>query len=60
VFGDVRFCPTGGITEATAQLAMASVLCIGGSWIVPKGVPDIVTLELPARRAARLAHGFED
>ena len=35
-----RFCPTGGITEATAPdwLAMDAVLCVGGSWIVPPGV----------------------
>lgn len=35
-FHEARFCPTGGITEATAPewLAVPSVLCVGGSWIV--------------------------
>jgi hypothetical protein len=34
VFGDVRFWPTGGITEATAAawLALDAVLCVGGNW----------------------------
>lgn len=61
VFGDVRFCPTGGISETTAPawLAMPSVLCVGGSWIVPKGAPDIPAVEAAARRAAQLAQGFE-
>lgn len=39
VFGDVRFCPTGGITQETAPtwLAEPSVACVGGSWLVPRG-----------------------
>ncbi len=34
-FRDVRFCPTGGITAATAPdwLAHPSVVCVGGSWM---------------------------
>lgn len=37
-FGDVRFCPTGGITPKTAPdyLALPNVACVGGSWMVPK------------------------
>ncbi|AEG71468.1 bifunctional 4-hydroxy-2-oxoglutarate aldolase/2-dehydro-3-deoxy-phosphogluconate aldolase [Ralstonia solanacearum] len=37
-FGDVRFCPTGGITPKTAPdyLALPNVVCVGGSWMVPK------------------------
>ena len=37
VFGDVAFCPTGGITLATAPelLALPNVLCVGGSWLTP-------------------------
>ena len=33
----VRFCPTGGITVASAPsyLALANVGCVGGSWITP-------------------------
>lgn len=36
-FGDVRFCPTGGIGAANAGefLALANVVCVGGSWLTP-------------------------
>lgn len=36
-FGDVAFCPTGGITPANAGdfLALPNVVCVGGSWLVP-------------------------
>ncbi len=36
-FSQVRFCPTGGISPANYRdyLALKSVLCIGGSWLVP-------------------------
>jgi 2-dehydro-3-deoxyphosphogluconate aldolase/(4S)-4-hydroxy-2-oxoglutarate aldolase len=56
-FGQCRFCPTGGITEATAPewLAFDPVLCVGGSWIVPKGAPDVQAIERSARAAAALA-----
>lgn len=38
-FGDVRFCPTGGIRPYSAErwLALGSVLCIGGSWLYRSG-----------------------
>ncbi|MCW8307229.1 bifunctional 4-hydroxy-2-oxoglutarate aldolase/2-dehydro-3-deoxy-phosphogluconate aldolase [Acidiphilium sp. PA] len=34
---DVRFCPTGGITRGNAHdyLALANVVCVGGSWLTP-------------------------
>jgi 2-dehydro-3-deoxyphosphogluconate aldolase/(4S)-4-hydroxy-2-oxoglutarate aldolase len=56
-FGEVRFCPTGGISEETAPewLALDPVLCVGGSWIVPKGPPDFIAVAEAARRASRLA-----
>jgi 2-dehydro-3-deoxyphosphogluconate aldolase/(4S)-4-hydroxy-2-oxoglutarate aldolase len=56
-FGEARFCPTGGITAATAAswLAMPSVLCVGGSWLVPPGEPDLAAIEAAARAAAGLA-----
>ena len=55
-FGQVRFCPTGGITQATAPewLALDAVLCVGGSWMVPKGKPDPAMIEGLARAAASL------
>jgi 2-dehydro-3-deoxyphosphogluconate aldolase / (4S)-4-hydroxy-2-oxoglutarate aldolase len=56
-FGQVRFCPTGGITEATAPewLAEEAVLCVGGSWIVPKGEPDSALIRQRAAAAAALS-----
>ena len=55
-FADVRFCPTGGITEATAPdwLALDQVLCVGGSWIAPRGPVDRDAVEAAATRAAAL------
>ena len=56
-FGMVRFCPTGGITAQTAAdwLAVPSVLCVGGSWVVSKGTPDVAEIERLAREASGLA-----
>ena len=36
-FGDVQFCPTGGVTMANAAefLALPNVVCVGGSWLTP-------------------------
>lgn len=36
-FAQVRFCPTGGITPNNYRdyLALKSVLCVGGSWLLP-------------------------
>jgi 2-dehydro-3-deoxyphosphogluconate aldolase/(4S)-4-hydroxy-2-oxoglutarate aldolase len=55
-FGQCRFCPTGGITAETAPewLAFDPVLCVGGSWIVPRGA-DPKQVEALAREAAALA-----
>ena len=55
-FGQVRFCPTGGISEETAPhwLALEAVLCVGGSWVVPKGQPDFAAVAETARRASRI------
>ena len=55
-FGDVRFCPTGGIREDTAAqwLAHPSVLCVGGSWLLKPGDADLSAIGDRARRAAAL------
>jgi 2-dehydro-3-deoxyphosphogluconate aldolase/(4S)-4-hydroxy-2-oxoglutarate aldolase len=55
-FGQVSFCPTGGITSETAPdwLAFPPVLCVGGSWIVGKGVPDTAAITAAAARASAL------
>ncbi|MEY4653349.1 MAG: bifunctional 4-hydroxy-2-oxoglutarate aldolase/2-dehydro-3-deoxy-phosphogluconate aldolase [Pseudomonadota bacterium] len=36
-FGDVTFCPTGGVSAANAGefLALSNVACVGGSWLTP-------------------------
>lgn len=57
VFGEVRFCPTGGIAEANAPdwLALPAVACVGGTWLVPAGEPvDGAAITKRARRAAAL------
>lgn len=38
-FADMRFCPTGGVSPTNMNdfLSLPNVLCVGGSWIVPKG-----------------------
>ncbi|TBU74851.1 keto-deoxy-phosphogluconate aldolase [Pseudomonas daroniae] len=35
-FGDVRFCPTGGVNPDNLQryMALANVMCVGGSWML--------------------------
>ena len=55
-FPDARFCPTGGISEASGSdwLAHPSVLCVGGSWIVPNGETDLAAISKRARAAAGL------
>ncbi len=55
-FGQCRFCPTGGITQASAPdwLAIDSVLCVGGSWMVPAGAPDVAAITAAARAASAL------
>lgn len=52
-FSQCRFCPTGGITEASAPdwLTFDPVLCVGGSWIAA-GTP--AEIEAKARAAAAL------
>ena len=55
-FGGINFCPTGGITLATAPdwLALGAVRCVGGSWVVPSGPLDPARIETLAREAAAL------
>jgi 2-dehydro-3-deoxyphosphogluconate aldolase/(4S)-4-hydroxy-2-oxoglutarate aldolase len=55
-FGEVRFCPTGGIRPNSARLWLAhpSVLCVGGSWLVQPGETDLAEISTRARAAASL------
>jgi 2-dehydro-3-deoxyphosphogluconate aldolase / (4S)-4-hydroxy-2-oxoglutarate aldolase len=57
-FGGVSFCPTGGISLATAPdwLAIDPVLCVGGSWVVGKGAPDTAAITASAKTSAALKH----
>ena len=54
-FGDVRFCPTGGVTLQSAPewLAEDAVFCVGGSWLVRPGM-SVEEVEAAARDAASL------
>jgi 2-dehydro-3-deoxyphosphogluconate aldolase/(4S)-4-hydroxy-2-oxoglutarate aldolase len=59
-FGDVKFCPTGGVTAGNAHefLALSNVACVGGSWIVPTdaiAAGDWARIEALAREASQLA-----
>ena len=55
-FGEIRFCPTGGIRADTAAdwLALPSVLCVGGSWLVQAGETDFDAVGTRARAASAL------
>ena len=55
-FGSLHFCPTGGITPENAGdwLALDTVLCVGGSWLIKPGETDLVMVAQRAREAAKL------
>jgi 2-dehydro-3-deoxyphosphogluconate aldolase/(4S)-4-hydroxy-2-oxoglutarate aldolase len=58
-FPDVTFCPTGGVTVATAPefLALPNVACVGGSWLTPReaiAADDWCRITELAREAAAL------
>ena len=55
-FGNVRFCPTGGIRPETAAdwLSQPAVLCVGGTWFVKPG-DRLDAIGERARAAAALA-----
>lgn len=57
--GDVKFCPTGGVNlnNAKEYLALTNVLCVGGSWMLPKKLlknKDWVAITELAKEAAAL------
>src|SRR5882757_1962360 len=56
-FPDARFCPTGGITQASVKsyLELPNVLCAGGSWLTPAdavAMKDWPAIEALATKAA--------
>ena len=58
-FGDVKFCPTGGISADNAAqfLALPNVVCVGGSWLTPADAVtqgDWARITRLAREAAAL------
>ena len=59
-FPDVTFCPTGGISAATAAdfLVLPNVACVGGSWLTPAEAvagKDWARITELARQACALA-----
>ena len=54
-FGNLRFCPTGGITSDNAPdwLALEAVLCVGGSWLIKPGETNLAVVAGRARQAAK-------
>jgi 2-dehydro-3-deoxyphosphogluconate aldolase/(4S)-4-hydroxy-2-oxoglutarate aldolase len=54
-FYQAKFCPTGGVsaTSAPEWLGFGPVLCVGGSWVTPKGA-SMAEVEALAREAAGL------
>jgi 2-dehydro-3-deoxyphosphogluconate aldolase/(4S)-4-hydroxy-2-oxoglutarate aldolase len=57
--GDMRFCPTGGVTPQNALefLSLSNVACVGGSWLVPAdalATGDWARIEQLAREACQL------
>lgn len=60
VFPGLSFCPTGGISLANVAeyLALANVVCVGGSWVSPKQAlaeGDFAAITRLAAEASRLA-----
>ena len=58
-FFDVKFCTTGGVTQANAAdfLSLPNVACVGGSWLVPADAMaqgDWKRIETLARQASQL------
>jgi 2-dehydro-3-deoxyphosphogluconate aldolase/(4S)-4-hydroxy-2-oxoglutarate aldolase len=58
-FFDVKFCPTGGVTQQNANdlLSLPNVACVGGSWLVPADAlaqGDWKRIENLARQASQL------
>ena len=61
-FGDVRFCPTGGVSADNAAefLALRNVVCVGGSWLTPAEAVDRgnwALITALAHQACRLPRG---
>ena len=55
-FGHIKFCPTGGIgpSNAAEWLSHDAVLCVGGSWVAPRGTVDKAAVTALAQEAAQI------
>ena len=61
---DLVFCPTGGIdlAKAPSYLALPNVICVGGSWMLPKAAleaRDYAGVEALSREATRLLRSLQ-
>lgn len=59
VFGDVKFCPTGGVSPQNVRefLSLSNVVCVGGSWVCPASLVrgrDWAAITALAREACAL------
>ncbi len=52
-FASMQFCPTGGINLENMNdfLSLSNVVCVGGSWLVPKGAVDTKRVLYNAKEA---------
>lgn len=60
-YGDLQFCPTGGINAANAPefLALGNVTCVGGSWVAPSALikdKDWAGITKLAKEASQINH----
>ena len=60
VFPDIRFCPTGGVTESklSEYLQLPNVLAVGGTWMTPTSLiahQDFDAIHALAERAVQTA-----
>lgn len=61
-FSEIVFCPTGGIgiANAPSYLALKNVVCVGGSWVVPRNLiaaKNWQAITELATAAQKLSHG---
>lgn len=60
----ISFCPTGGVSAANAveYLALANVVCVGGSWVAPQALMEAGQwdrIEALARAASKLERAHD-
>jgi 2-dehydro-3-deoxyphosphogluconate aldolase/(4S)-4-hydroxy-2-oxoglutarate aldolase len=61
-FPDMKFCPTGGVTEANLRsyTSLPNVFAAGGSWLAPKDMVqkgDWAGITALAQKAVQIAQG---